>query len=407
MLMSGYQVSVQLSALVGFWGAYVAHEAFPDTSARQYLTPVAIQLLPGLLLIIGTCLIPEAPRFLAEQAKTPALINSISWLRELPPSSSVVTSEVQTILRSVSTTKRLEALRSQSFLSELRSSSSLRRRLIVGVGLMVAQNMAGLNAINYFAPSIFHSAGFTSVKAMLFLTGLFGAVKLIAAAAFMFLFVRIRGNRFWLNIGSAICAASMFVLAFCIQHMPAVPSPTSTSISMFSSLRLASTAGQAGTITFEGIVSVLCVYIFSFFFGVSLGPISWNVCGEIFPPRLSAICCTITTFVQWAFQIVIASLTPRLIASVGWGTYVFYGICCTLSLVWCWLAVPETRGVMLGRNMDGLFEQNGGEGDSDLMGEDGEENDEVEEAMVEVNETSALLGTSQRRHRRSSVALIV
>ena len=30
-----------------------------------------------------------------------------------------------------------------------------------------------------------------------------------------------------------------------------------------------------------GLVAVLATYFFTFFFCVSLGPISWNVCGEV------------------------------------------------------------------------------------------------------------------------------
>jgi len=60
------------------------------------------------------------------------------------------------------------------------------------------------------------SAGFTTVSSSLFLTGLFGVVKLVSATAFMFVFVRMRGNRFWLKLGSAVCGASMLVLGeFC------------------------------------------------------------------------------------------------------------------------------------------------------------------------------------------------
>jgi hypothetical protein len=299
MLMSGYQVGVQLSALVGFWGAYVSHQAFADTSAQQYIIPVALQLIPGVLLICGTLYIVEAPRFLAERSRTEALTRSVSWLRGSPESSPEVLSEVDSIQRSVASTEHAQSLHKESFVAEITKTPALRRRLLVGVSLMIAQNMTGLNAINYYAPSIFRSAGFTSVNSMLFLTGLFGLVKLLAAASFMAIFVRIKGNRFWLNLGSAVCAISMFVLALCIWSM-GIASDT-----------------ESGSLSVQGVVSVLCVYIFSFFFGVSLGPISWNVCGEIFPSRLSARCCTITTFTQWLFQIVIASVTPRLIASIG------------------------------------------------------------------------------------------
>lgn len=62
------------------------------------------------------------------------------------------------------------------------------------------------------APVIFMSAGFTSVSSSLFLTGMFGVVKLISATSFMFYFVRTKGNRFWLKFGSIVCGVSMLVL---------------------------------------------------------------------------------------------------------------------------------------------------------------------------------------------------
>jgi uncharacterized membrane-anchored protein len=146
------------------------------------------------------------------------------------------------------------------------------------------------------------SAGFTSVSSSLFLTGIFGVVKVISATVFMFYFVRIKGNLFWLKLGSAACGISMLILAYFVRALPP------------------SNSGEEPKLSIGGIVSVLMVYIFAFFFGVSLGPISWNVCSEIFPLHLNAKCCAITTCTQWLFQIVIASITPRLIASVGWVT---------------------------------------------------------------------------------------
>ena len=174
---------------------------------------------------------------------------------------------------------------------------------------MIAQNMVGLNALNYYAPVIFMSAGFTSVSSSLLLTGIFGLVKLASALAFMFVCVRVRGNRFWLKLGCAVCAASMLVLAWCVRGMPVPDAPSAT---------------VEAKLTVGGPVSVLMVYLFAFSFGVSLGPISWNVCSEIFPSQINASCCAVTTCTQWAFQIVIAAVTPHLLTRVGWVTYLLF-----------------------------------------------------------------------------------
>lgn len=229
------------------------------------------------------------------------------------------------------------------------------------------------------------SAGYTSVSSSLFLTGLFGLTKVFSAIAFMFLFVGLKGNRFWLKLGSAICAISMLVLAFCIHHMSPSPAPGPDHPGS------ESTAGQLNP---YGIVAVLMVYIFAFAFGISLGPLSWNICSEVFPAHIKARCCAITTCVQWIFQIVIAGITPHLIASIGWATYVVYAGFCVISLIWVQFYVPETQGVALGVAMDELF----GASPKEAM---------QEEHVEALDETTALLNRANGpRTRRDSVGYV-
>lgn len=365
MLMSGYQVFVQSGALVGFWGAFVSQAIIADKSALQWQIPVAVQLIAGLMLLVGTLIIPESPRYLAERGYHEAMQDSLSWLRRLPTDDPALLDELTGIEEAADLG---EKLKKHSFLSELKKSD-VRNRLFIGIGLMVAQNMVGLNALNYYAPVIFMSAGFTSVSSSLFLTGIFGVVKLVSSLAFMFRFVHVKGNRFWLMLGSGVCGAAMLILAYYVRLLPAPDQDHEASL------------------TLGGVVSVLMVYVFAFFFGVSLGPISWNVCAEIFPLHINARCCAITTCTQWVFQIVIAAITPPLLAKVGWATYLIYAGFCFLSLTWVGVFVPETRGVGVGKPMDEIF---------------GVEPSEDEEAIIEVSETTALLVHDRRR--RSSLA---
>ena len=366
MLMSGYQVFVQSGALIGFWGAFVSQATISDSSILQWQIPVAVQLIAGFLLLVGTLIIPESPRYLAERGHHRAMEEALAWLRRLPIGDQILVDELTEIEEAA---ELGEKLKQHSFMHELKKKD-VRYRLAIGIGLMVAQNMVGLNALNYYAPVIFMSAGFTSVSSSLFLTGIFGVVKLVSALAFMFRFVHVRGNRFWLKLGSGVCGISMLVLAYYVRLLPPPDQH------------------HEAKLTFGGVISVLMVYVFAFFFGVSLGPISWNVCAEIFPLHINARCCAITTCTQWVFQIVIAAITPPLLAEVGWATYLIYAGFCILSFIWVSIFVPETRGVGVGKPMDELF---GAEPPS-----------EDEEAIMEVSETTALLVHDRRR--RSSLA---
>lgn len=409
--MGGFQVIIQVSALVGFWGAFVSHAVIPSTSDLQWQIPVTIQLVPGAILLLGTLFIPETPRYKAEKGQWEEAEDAISWLRGVPKSDHVVEDEIQEIRLTIQANARVQMMHQESFWTEI-TKRGIRNRLGVGVGLMVAQNIVvspspvpassecemlicacassqGLNALNYFSPIIFQSAGFTTVSSSLLLTGIFGVVKLLAAFAFMFYCVKTKGNRYWLQLGSGVCAISMLVLAYCVRSFPPQEEM------------------HEGAITVGGMVAVLMVYLFTFAFQISLGPISWNVCGEvrflplplplnstwvygqiltkcqIFPLHLNTKCCAITTCTQWLFQAALAAATPFMLAWSGWLTYLIYGCCCILTLAWIYLCVPETRDVPLGQPMNEIF----GMRDAD-------------EAVID--ECSALLSNEHRR--KASIA---
>lgn len=218
MLMSSYQTILQLSALAGFWGAFLSHSSFPSSSSLQWRLPTAIQLIPGILLLLGACSIPETPSFLAGKGREREAERSLVSLRGVRGEEWMVEGEMQEI-RDAARVSSLVRDKNVPFSKEL-LKPGIRKRLVVGVGLMIAQNMVGLNALNYYAPVIFMSAGFTSVSSSLFLTGVFGVVKLLSAIAFMFVFVKIRGNRFWLPLGSSLCGVCMLFLAYFVHKIP-------------------------------------------------------------------------------------------------------------------------------------------------------------------------------------------
>lgn len=375
--MSGYQVVIQASALVGFWAAYASNTVISDSLDIQWQIPVAFQFLPGAILLLGTLFIRETPLHVAGKGTMDAIGESLAWFRGLSRDNPSISQEARHIHIAIHTALRKQDLQRTSFLRAA-IKNPVRRRLLIGIGLFVTQNVTGMNALNYFVPVVFLSiAG--SVSGALFLTGIFGAVKLLSAFAYMFYCVRVRGNRFWLLGGTAICAMCMFVLGSCASVGQGSANPDHPS-----------------GITVKAGLAVASVYIFSFFFGVSSGPIAWNVCSEIFPSHLNAKCCAITTCTQWACQIVIAAITPMLLASIGTTTFTLYGACSVLGLLFCWACVPETRGVALGKDMGLAFGQEVKEG---------EEDGEVEE-IEDIDEVTPLLG-DQKRRRRSSVAIVV
>ncbi|KAM0750732.1 general substrate transporter [Meredithblackwellia eburnea MCA 4105] len=331
-LLASFQILLQLGALVGFWSAYFTHSLLPPTSDLQWQVPVAIGLIPGLLLVVGSTMVPETPQYLSGRKLPIKLLESLVWLRQASTPSEIEGVQAEQV-QLLDTAEREAGNGPRKSFWRQALGRGVRNRVGLGILMMVAQNILGLNAVNYYAPTIFKSAGFTSTGAALFLTGLFGAIKLVFSVLFTFWLVRKSGLRFWLKVGAGVCAGSMFLLAYLVRDLSN------------------STLPHDGT-SIPGVAAVVLVYLFTAAFTVSFGPLSWSFCAEIFPLQIRSECCTITTVTQWVFQFVVAYITPILLSRVGWLTYFIYALCGILVYLWVEVFVPETRGV---EDMDSLF----------------------------------------------------
>jgi len=140
-LMSGFQVLVQGGALIGFWIAFIAQVSLSDTAALQWQIPVGVQVIAGGMLLLGALVIPESPRYLSEQGKHEATEKALSWLRRLALDDPQLVAERMEIEAAADLSEKLEK---RSFFREL-PKKDVQYRLMVGVGLMIAQNMVGMS----------------------------------------------------------------------------------------------------------------------------------------------------------------------------------------------------------------------------------------------------------------------
>ncbi|RUS15837.1 hypothetical protein BC937DRAFT_91926 [Endogone sp. FLAS-F59071] len=70
--------------------------------------------------------------------------------------------------------------------------------------------------------------------------------------------------------------------------------------------------------------------------------------------RIRAKCVSVTTAVSWSFNALIGKIGPLLLASIGYGTYVFFGSWCFTMAVFMYYCVPETKGESL-EEIDMMF----------------------------------------------------
>ncbi|KAM0230812.1 hypothetical protein ACHAP5_011256 [Fusarium lateritium] len=280
----------------------------------------------------------ESPRFLALKNPNKALM-VLSKLRGLAADHRYIVDEMNKISLQIEDERSFAANSSDwTLVKEAFTVKSYRRRTFLCITLMMWSNLTGTNAMTYYSPIIFKSVGLSSSSAGLFATGIYGIVKMISYAIFIFFVTDTLGRRkslFWIAVVQGL---ALFYVGFYIRFDP--PQPDSS-------------------VGASGYIAIVAIYIFAAVYQFGWGPVVWTYCSEIPAARMRALQMGMATASQWLFNFVVAKSTPSMFATLGrggFGTYFVYGSFCFMMVVFAWVFVPGTKGLAL-EDMDELFAQ--------------------------------------------------
>lgn len=309
----GLLVSIyQLAVTLGILGAYVINFALEDNWRTMFL----LGAVPGLALFLGMVFLSDTPRWLATRRGRDAAHKALASLRGLPGTDRGVETELAQIMAA-------DAAGHSADQSTARWASLLahdvRPALIVGVGLFVLQQFSGINAIIYYAPTVFKEAGFDSHGTQLMATMGIGVVNVLMTFVGMALIDRI-GRKPLLYIGFVGAALSLAVISVGAW----------TKAEWFNFVAL----------------PALIVYIAAF--AASLGPLPYVMMSEVFPHRVRALGMGVATLANWALNFLVVLTFPVLVSEFGLGeVFAFYALICFIGLFFTNRYVPETNGVPL------------------------------------------------------------
>jgi SP family xylose:H+ symportor-like MFS transporter len=196
--------------------------------------------------------------------------------------------------------------------------------VVIGILLSVFQQAIGINAVLYYAPRIFESAG--AEGGGMFQTVIMGVVNIIFTVVAIVTVDKF-GRKPLLIIGSIGMAVGAFAVAIC---------------------------DVSGL---KGLVPVLSVITYAAFFMMSWGPICWVLISEIFPNTIRGKAIAIAVAFQWIFNYLVSSTFPPLYTFSPMVAYGLYGTVCVLAALFVWRWVPETKGKTL-EDMSKLWKKN-------------------------------------------------
>lgn len=366
----------QLNIVLGFFVAFLSNYFFNKytTSESTFLTDenvwrwmLGVELIPALLYFIFLFFVPRSPRWLYvkdkyEEAKS--VLNKIHGTVKAQ-------SEIVSIEKNINANKNKSALKIKDILKP-----TLRFVLVVGLIVGILQQITGINAVYFYATSIFKQTGIGTDAA--FSSGiLLSTITLIFTFIAMYLIDRM-GRRPLLLIGTAGIAISLLVCAYGFNQ--ATYQLTEEKISQFEfqgseklisfsntiydndvdfkndvktalgnkiyskndgAILEAATNINANLVLF-GILGFIACFAFS------LGPVMWVLLSELYPIKYRGLAIGMIAFVNSLISSIVQLVFPWELSNLGNAlTFFIFGIIALVGFFVLIKILPETKGKSL------------------------------------------------------------
>lgn len=336
-LVGMYELGWQIGGIVGFFINYGVSINIP-TSTLQWRIPFAVQIIPGGLLALTAPFLIESPRWLISRGRREESVRNLSKIRKLDVNHPYLVEEVAEM--NAAHDKEMALLGSNSFWAPFRHTFLVRKvlyRLLIGSSLFAFQNGTGINAINYYSPTVFKSLGITGSNTGLLTTGIFGVIKTLGAIVWILFLIDHFGRRRILMTGATGGAFAMLAIAIYI----AVDKPASRPAG----------AGLDST----GRFALACFYIWTIFYGATWNGTPWVVGSEIFPQQSRTLGMALMAASNWGYNLAISRCSPLAFEWSSWGYYLIFSCLMLISIPYVFFLLPETKGIPL-EHMDELFD---------------------------------------------------
>ncbi|ESQ29776.1 hypothetical protein EUTSA_v10023420mg [Eutrema salsugineum] len=267
-----------------------------------------IGLVPCVLHVVCLFFIPESPRWLAKCGRDKECRAALQHLRGHDVD---ISHEANTIRDTMEFTKQS----SETTIMELFQKRYIIP-LIIGVGLMLLQQLSGSSGVIYYASSLFEKGGFPSAIGTSVM-----ATIMIPKAMIGTIIVDKMGRRTLLMASCSGMGLFALLLSVSYSFQSFGILPELTPIFIF--------------------ISVLG-YVISYALG--MGGLPWIIMSEIFPMNVKVSAGTLVTVTNWAGGWVITFTFNFLMQWNAAGTFVIFSTVSAVSILFIYFLVPETKG---------------------------------------------------------------
>ncbi|KAG8781887.1 hypothetical protein FRC12_021421 [Ceratobasidium sp. 428] len=304
---------IGVGSLVANWVGFASSYAPDRIKDFRWRFPLAMQVPPGLIVLIGIWFLPYSPRWLITQGREREAYEALKQL-----------------LGDEGEEFEVEFIRMKEQLKlekekEVRSIFDLwkryRRRVLVSVAVQTCTSLSGVNVIGYYQTILYAGVGITG-KTVLLLSGVYGTLGPLMNLVSLWkvdTWGRTR-SLFWGAIALVIDLTLVMVL----------------------------TRFFAGTTNIVGQGFVIAfIFCYTMIYYLGFNSVTWIYGAEVLPMHIRSKGNALAAFSHFVFNIAVNQAAPTAFARVG---YKFYSLfialnLCTAVIVWAYF--PETKGLSL------------------------------------------------------------
>ena len=357
----------QLNIVIGISVAYFSNYFLVNMGEDSWRYMLGVEAIPALIYFLALFSVPRSPRWLIQK------LNKIEIARKILKKiggeeyAEITIQEIQ---------RGIDKKESKGKLSDL-FQNKYTTIMIIAFGIAFFQQITGINAVFYYAPTIFEQAGGSTDSSFLqaIVVGLTNLVFTVVAI----LYIDKLGRKPLLLIGTSFMTIALLMATFAFYNASYQFNDTTLEKvsndeikTSLMSLKGKSFDGQAALfeevaplmsedafldfkrneitnfIQINATLVLVAILLYVASFAISLGPVMWTLFSEVFPTNIKGIAISAVGFFNSLVSFSVTQVFPWELSNLGpTSTFAIYALLSFCAVIFVYRFVVETKGKTL------------------------------------------------------------